>query len=341
MAPPQQAAEPFLDLARFAARSHLAAVARSMAPCEPMPHWPGRLCEAVTARWACHLGVPEDALLLVSSADEASALLASALLLPDDVVVLALPSAARWPAATLTRGARFLDLQRLRSLELDPSAVTAAQRLHPGAVWIAEAPAWSGRDDVLSAVDGADQALIAPPDGARALLIDRSDAASLGGELLTVPGAGVAVVVALRDVARGGEALLAGIVAAPASVAALRAQAGPRACSLIALEAASVVLGRIGAAEQAPWHAMLEARAASARTAVAQWVGAESCERSSLYLSVRCDAGDGAALAATLRANGWAATAFAPHPMRGVVRINLLQSRPRIGEKPSSGARTP
>lgn len=310
---------PWLALERFPSRAYLDGVARGMAPTSPQPEPVGRLEYELQSRWAGALGIPADALLLVADLDAAANLLCGAALAPGDVAVLARPTAPRWPAAVLARGARFLDLGRLDDLALDPAAAARAGSLHPGALWLLDDPHLGGGADTL------------PPEAqARVVVIDRSQSDPADATVM-VPAEHVVEVHALRESGVVAAPICVGLVAAPASVPALRALRGPSPLELTRIErglaALAATASEATSGSDAPWRARrAERRAARLRQVAveaADWPGATLLAPTLGRVCLRCDRDDAEALADRLRGLGIPAYGLPAHPMRALCVVDL------------------
>lgn len=328
---------PWLDVQRFPGRAHLAAIARDHRPETAGPDLRSASFDALQARWAARLAADAADVLLFAGADEAARLVCSALLTPGDVALLARPCGALWPAATLATGAAFVDVGRLADGRLDPAGVAFAATAHPRAPWLLEAPALGGHDDAadravaLAASEEASagaaiavvDATAASGHGADAAPLEASTPTSLVAPATPRAGRVVASLHALRDPLEPAWPLLYALRTEPGQGRALALQRGPATLPMPLIERAGLALQRVDRAADERAAERVAAVVAQVAAAAAAWSGAVVLAPAGWRVAVRCDAGDAAAFVATLAAQGLAASAFGPHPMRNLALVDL------------------
>ena len=280
---------------------------------------------AVLARWAQHLRVPPNDLLLMASGTEAVRTAAHALLAPADVALLAQPIAPEWVNVVLSTGAAYIDVGRTFAT-LGPAnacpggwhrlAAERCAREHPGAVAILEQPAWTGADD------GALAATL----GVRAAIVDARRGGGCRGEPLPELRAALTIV-ALRDPdAASAQPVLCALVARSGEGRALRAAVGAAEVPLPALRHALAVLdglGRDGGWEQALWQ-RTAARYAEWTRLLADRPGVLIFAPAGVEAAALCQAGDGVAVVEDLASVFPAALAWPVTPMHGLITTPLI-----------------
>ena len=297
----------WLDVERFPGRRHLASLARNHRPERGSARPVDALDFSLRQRWADHLGVAADDLLLCASASDAWRLLCAAALLPGDVALLAQPCATALPAAVLATGA------------IDPGAMERARQMHPRSIALAESPNLFGGDDAV---------ILSREPGPRALFVDARHAASLAGEGAVVAAAD-ATVICLRDPDEPASAALHGIVCRRDG-AMLRATQGsdPLPIELLEHGLAHLARGSAGADAGRRWQQVLAARRVRLLEAVGEHPGAVVFDAAGTRAAIGCRAGDGADLVGHLMPLGLSVQAGNAHPMRNLVICDLAASAP-------------
>lgn len=310
---------PWLEQSGFAGRRHLPALARSHRPQRGAADPQAALDHSLRRRWAAHLDVQAEDLLICASAAEAWRLLCGACLPPEAVVLLAEPAAIVLPAAVLGAGAAYLDLGRDGRGEIDNAAVARACQLHPDALLLGERPSLFGTDDGAAWGDSA---------ALRPRLLDARYGAVWAGEG-AADGAAEATVICLRDPDSPARPLLHAIVCQAGSGEALGAIQGPDALPVLLLEAALATLGRIAGAEPGEletWRAKLAATHRRFSALAAQHPGAVTFAPGGTRAAIECRAGDAGALFEPMQAAGLVIDAYGGHPMRDLLVCDLAAS---------------
>ncbi len=309
----------WLDIDRFPGRRYLESLARDHRPTRAAARPVDALDHSLRQRWAGHLGVEGDDLLLCGSASDAWRLLCAATLLPGDVALLAQPCATALPAAVLSTGASWLDLSRDGEGTIDPAALAHALELHPAAILLAESPSLFGGDD---------SAAVAGSMRPRASLVDARHSPVLAGAD-TLNERAEATVIALRDPDDPATPALHGIVCRAGSGCFLRAVQGsdPLPISLLQQGLAHLsVLHRSGASVASDWRKALDRVRARFVASVSEHPGAVVFPGVGTRAAVECRAADANELAGTLMAAHLSVSAGNGHPMRNLVICDLAAS---------------
>ena len=301
---------PWLTGDRHAGRRHLAALRRDSTPVQQTTALHAGIAAEVAAQWAAlmhwdHQPLGEENVVLCATQREAVALGLGTLLQAGDTLLVAQPCAPQALAVALTQGARYVDVGRLASGQVDSLAVARAAQFHGPCVAWAEAPAWTAADDV--------SAMLASAAPLRAVIADCSAAAWP----TQLPPA-TAVIVGLRDPDVPAQALLWAVVASAHSAAILQALWGPTELPLGPLAQALAVVR--GWQAQPQWvdrarHRLAE-RAAELRRIAAGWPGVRVFPSGDLRVAVSCAAGDPQQVLALWRPHALAVAAYAAQPMR-------------------------
>ena len=308
---------PLIDLARFPGRRWANATAQRLGP-RLMAQ--ARLEMVVRVRWARHLRVPPDEMLLFATAEEAARAAVQALATPADVVLLAQPLPYRWVGAVLHSGARYVDVGRrfdgpLPTGGWNRSAAERAASAHPTAVAVVESPAWGGTDDAATAAD-------LP---LRALIVDATRSAQcLGLELARQRAA--LTLVALRDPDHPTEPVVYALVGPDGEELALRVGVGPTGLPNVVAEHALAVLD--GLLLLPAWPAAMAARAdarfAEWLAALAGRPGVVALGRSGLEAAALCLGDDAEQVARALLPTFASVQAWPMTPMRALLTVDLL-----------------
>ncbi len=313
----------WLDPQRFPGRRHLGAIARDHRPTTGGGNYAGALAEEVRDRWAAAIGCDPDALVLCASVAEAARLCCMALLRPEDTALLARPCAATWPAAVLGAGAAFVDVGRLADGVIDPAGARFAAEAHSGALWLLDAPTLTGASDcdalwpVLEAAHRADDRTTIVVDATAELTYVGA------GDALASPCS--ATLLALRDPLAPQTPLLCAVRVGPEDFGGPAALLGPARLPAPLLELAMAALGRAHIADpttmRAEAAALREAVAAALATAGDAHPGISMLGGPGLQVALRCDGGDGAAVARLLGRHGLCADAYGSGAMRDLVLV--------------------
>ncbi len=273
------------------------------------------------ARWAGWLNIDADDLLLAATAHDAWHLLANALLLPDDVVLIAEPTLSAFPAAALAAGAAYVDVGRSHNGEVPFSAWQLALQHHPQALIMAEFPSLYATDDLVALTEL----------HGRFTLVDATQSEQWAGPRAQPLAVGSAMVVALRDPDAPQAPVLHAIVCAPATGRSLRQLQGPLRWPEVLLRQALGVLA--GLHHQPQWPLAVEQEMHEKYTLFADlaraWPGAVVLPRAGMRAGVLCMAGDAAALALHLQPKIFPLFAYGTHPMRDLLLIDLTQAAVR------------
>lgn len=310
------AGNPWEDAGRFATRRYLPSLQRETTPLFATTALDAGLGQQVAAAWAAALAWPDgtaahaDEVVLCAGAREALTLGLGGLLAPDDVVLVARPTAPDALAAVLGRGAGFVDIGRLHDGAVDPQAAARAADRHPTAVAFVEAPSLMADDDLDA------WAAIA----VRARVVDLRHA----GWPARLPAAD-ATLLALRDPEDPARPLLWAVVARR-EAAALLAVIGGAAEFPVGVLARAAALLRSLAADPAWVTAALERlaeRAHALRDLAAAHPGGRLHAAGPLRVVASCAAGDADVLATRWRPHAVAVAAYGDHPMRHLAVAEL------------------
>lgn len=310
---------PWLDLARFASRGYLAGLYKQhQAINADSVDFADDAAALVQARWANWLNVDADDLILAATAQDAWYLLAKALLLPDDVVLLAEPTLSAFAAAALAAGAAYVDVGRSHKGEVPTPVWQLAQQQHPHAVILTEFPSLFATDD--RATLGALRA--------RCLLVDATQCAQWAGPTAEPLPANSAMVVAMRDPDCPQAPVLHAIVCAATTGSSLRQLQGPLHWPQVLMRQALGVLA--GLHHQPQWPTAIEREMQEKYELFAElsrpWPGAVVLPRAGVRAGVLCMAGDAAALALALQPKIFPLFAYGNQPMRDLMLIDLTQA---------------
>lgn len=306
---------PWLDLQRFPGRGHLAAVARHHAPLDGAQSLvPGDLAPTVQQLLATHLGIAAEDLVLCATETDACRLVLHGLLAPGDVALIAEPAPVPVLAAILATGAAFVDVGRLHEGGIDTQALHRALAAHPHAIVVGEQPSLFATDDGLALQD-------LP---ARAVVMSATHAQGHVGPGLLHPHA-TATLVALRDPDRPQVPVLHAVVCAPGSGADLMRLQGPATFAEVTLRQAHAVLE--GLRDQPAWVQPIErclaGHCARFTQALQGLAGVRVLPRAGWRQAAECLAGNASDVARHLGSHLSPVHAFAPHPMRSLVVVQL------------------
>ena len=309
-----------LDLDRFGSRKYLQGLAREHRPLSAGGSVGWSLHEQVQLRWATALGIEADDLVLCGSAAHAWTTLSRCLLLPGDVAAIARPCPVELPAAVLGAGASFVDLGRSTQGEIQPAVVAKVAAAHANAVALGQRFSWFGTDDLkaLAAVQW------------RAILIDATGTDALVGSASALDEGADAAVIALRDPDQPVQPLLWAIACRAGEGPGVAAIGGPGHLPLLLLRAGLASLDAIAAgpaSHHVAWRDQLRQRREALRASLTDRPGVHwSIADGGVTAAALCLDGDVDAVAGPLRVAGFAATGFAPHPMRSAVVVDLAES---------------
>jgi hypothetical protein len=312
----------WLDGGRFAGRSHLASIARGHAALQQRATLGEALDYACRQRWAALLAVESEDLVLCASAGDAMRLVTGALLEPVDVALVAEPTATAIVASVVAVGASYLDLSRLQSGQIDPSALARGIEMHPQAVAIGEAPNLFGTSDR--------QTLTGVAAGLRAVVLDARGDGGLYGRRVDDGEDVAATILLLRDPDDPASPLLHTVLCRRGTGRALCSLQGIDCLPVRLLQDAIAALDRIaviGEPGQQRWTSHLEAGYEAVVAQAEHRPGAVVFPRAGSRAVVQCMAGDGVALVEDLARLGVAALAHGPHPMRNLVISDLASAR--------------
>lgn len=310
--------QPLLDLNRLASVDRYVKLSDQSHAGVPVE---AELERAVRARWAQHLGVHANDILLFDTAQLAQFTAVRVLLKPGEVALLARPLRQDWLAAIAHGDAIYVDVGR----RYDGPGVagrwheTTAQRAalaHPDAVAIVDTPAWGGADDSAAIVD-------LP---LRCAIVDAGRCDDCLGPRLA-PDRRALTVVCLRDPDSPSAAVLHGLVAPEGEGTTLRLLGGLAGASSLLAERAYAVL--VGAEQQPAWRKSywprLEARYAEWCAALAERPGVQVLGRAGLEASAICWSGDSAAVAESIAGAFPFVSAWVGSGMRGLISVDLLR----------------
>ncbi|MSP90884.1 MAG: hypothetical protein EXR79_03625 [Myxococcales bacterium] len=332
---------PWLDPVRFASRCWLDGARLQHLPIDA-DAGRGDLVAQVQARWAASLGVASTDLAVCPTDLDAYRLVLGALVVPNDVVLVAEPAPAAAITALLGLGGRYLDVGRRADGSVSGAAVVRALQAWPAAAAVVEAPSLFGTDDRVWVPDREQDCVASPASIAlvqpRALVVDALHAAGWGAApwrggtrvgapaqtSSLAPAPALATLIALRDPDAPADPIAVGIVCAPGTGAGLLLLQGqPRWPEPSLQHALAVLRGLALPGFVALADADHAARRAQALAALAGRPGVVTLPCAGWRQAFECLGGDAAVVAKAVRGQVRAIDALSAHPGRSLAVVDL------------------